>query len=281
MKPRPTLSVIMPALNEEAHLADAIDEATRAVEGRFSDWEILVFDDGSTDRTGAIADEIAAKNPRVRVTHNGSPKNLGGVYKQGVEMARFEYVVMVPGDNENPASSLVDALDAVGKAEIVLPYVDKSNRSRFRSGVSRAYVGLMNTVFGLRVRYYNGTVIHRTENVRSIRIKTDSFAYQSEALIKLLRRGKSFVEVPVVIERASSKESKAFRPKNIYGVAAALVRLMIEVHGPRLNSRPRSGEAGDVPSNVRPRSGEAGDVPSNFRPRSGGAGDVPSARSRT
>ena len=97
----------------------------------------------------------------------------------------------------------------------------------------------MNTLFGLRVRYYNGTVIHRTDNVRGIEIRTDSFAYQSEALIKLLRQGKSFVEVPVVIERASSKESKAFRPKNVYGVAAALVHLMVEVYAPSV-ARPRA-----------------------------------------
>jgi glycosyltransferase involved in cell wall biosynthesis len=222
----------MPALNEEAHVAAAVEEVTRAIGDRFSDFEILLFDDGSTDRTGAIADEIAAKNPRVRVTHNPKPKNLGGVYKQGIAQARFEYVIMVPGDNENPASTLIAPFEAVGCAEIVLPYVEQSNRSAVRNGISRAYVMLMNALFGLSVRYYNGTVIHRTDNVRSVEIKTDSFAYQSEALIKLLRQGKSFVEVPVRIERASSKESKAFRPKNVCGVAAALVKLLIEVHGP-------------------------------------------------
>lgn len=224
-----TLSVIMPALDEEENIADAVAEVTRVVEGRFDDWEILLFDDGSTDRTGAIADELARTNPRVRVTHNATPKNLGGVYKQGVVQARFEYVIMVPGDNENPGNALLPAFDALGQADIVLPYVAQNNRSKFRNVVSKSYVALMNGMFGLKIRYYNGTVIHRTDNVREITINTNSFAYQSEALIKLLRRGKTFVEVPVVIERVSRKESKAFRPKNIYGVFATLARLMIEV----------------------------------------------------
>lgn len=225
-----TLSVVMPALNEEAHIADAVAEVTRTVRGRFDDYEILVFDDGSTDRTGAIADELAACDPHVKVTHNARPKNLGGVYRQGVALARFEYVIMVPGDNENPGSALAPALDAIGKAEIVLPYPARSKRSALRNGVSRGYVLLMNLLFGLRVRYYNGTVIHRTENVRGITIETDSFAYQTEALVKLLRMGKTFIEVPIVIERASSKESKAFRPKNVYGVLASLASLTVKVH---------------------------------------------------
>jgi dolichol-phosphate mannosyltransferase len=225
-----TLSVVMPALNEEAHLAAAVDEVSRVVEGRFSDWEILIFDDGSTDSTGAIADRLAETNPRLRVTHNPSPKNLGGVYKQGVALARFEYLIMVPGDNENPGSTLIAALDAVGRADIVLPYPVASKRSLARNAISRGYVELMNRLFDLSVRYYNGTVIHRTENVRSIEIVTDSFAYQTEALVKLLRKGKTFVEVPFTIERAASKESKAFRLKNIYGVLASLARLTVQVH---------------------------------------------------
>jgi dolichol-phosphate mannosyltransferase len=225
-----TLSVVMPALNEEAHIADAVAEVTRVVAGRFDDYEILVFDDGSTDRTGAIADEIARNDPHVKVTHHAKPKNLGGVYKAGIAQARFEYVIMVPGDNENPGSAISPALDAIGLADIVLPYPERSKRSALRNAVSRGYVHLMNLLFGLSVRYYNGTVVHRTENVRSITIETDSFAYQTEALVKLLRQGKTFVEVPITIERASSKESKAFRPKNLYGVLASTASLALKVH---------------------------------------------------
>lgn len=228
---KPTLSVVIPALNEEAHVADAVREITHAVEGRFADYELLCVDDGSTDRTGAILDDLAARDPRVKVTHNPTPKNLGGVYKQAIAMARFEYLVMMPGDNENPASALFAPFDAIGKADIVLPYPISQKRSLFRAVASRGFTTVMNGLFGLHVRYYNGTVIHRVDNLRGIHIETDSFAYQSEALIKLLRAGKSYVEVGIEIEPRGGRTSKALRPKNLIGVGKAIGGLLVEVYG--------------------------------------------------
>ncbi len=66
----PTLSVIVPALNEEANIADAVREATRALGERFSDYELLLFNDGSTDRTGEIMDALALEDPHIRVFHH-------------------------------------------------------------------------------------------------------------------------------------------------------------------------------------------------------------------
>jgi glycosyltransferase involved in cell wall biosynthesis len=141
---RPTISFVVPALNEEANIADAVREAVASMGDRFSDYELLLFDDGSTDRTGAIMDKLAAADPRhIRVTHNPSPRNLGGVYKQGIALARMDYLLMVPGDNENPGHALQAPFDAIGRADIVLPYpVNSQVRGSARHLVSRTYVGL-------------------------------------------------------------------------------------------------------------------------------------------
>jgi glycosyltransferase involved in cell wall biosynthesis len=227
---KPTVSFIIPALNEEANIADAAREAVAAMGGRFADYELLLFDDGSTDRTGRIMDELAAADPRhVRVTHNPTPRNLGGVYKQGIALARMDYVLMVPGDNENPGHALQAPFDAIGRAEIVLPYpVNSSVRGPARHLVSRVYVGLLNRLFGLRVRYYNGTVIHRTANLKGLSIETSSFAYQAEILIKLLCAGKSFVEVPIRIDPPKEgRRSRAFRWKNMVQVGRTLAGLFV------------------------------------------------------
>ena len=60
---RPTLSVIIPALNEEANIAAATEEVTKTLAGRFEDYELLLFDDGSQDRTAEIMDRLAARIP--------------------------------------------------------------------------------------------------------------------------------------------------------------------------------------------------------------------------
>jgi glycosyltransferase involved in cell wall biosynthesis len=224
---RPTLSIIIPALNEEANIEAAVREAVSALGDRFSDYELLLFDDGSTDRTGHIMDALAARDPHVQVTHNPRPHNLGGVYRQGVELARMEYLLMVPGDNENPAHALQAPLDAIGRAEIVIPYPTNSAvRGLGRHLLSRAYVAVLDALFGLSIRYFNGTVIHRTDNLKGIRIETASFAYQTEILIKLLCAGKSYVEVPIEIEPPKpGRRSRAFRWKNLVQVGRTVGRL--------------------------------------------------------
>ena len=229
---KPTLSVIIPALNEEANIAAAVDETLRAIEGRFADHELLLFNDGSTDRTGAIMDQLAASNPRIRVTHNPQSRNLGGVFKQGGALARHEYLLMVPGDNENPGSALLAPFAAIGQADIVIPYTTNQQVRPFgRRVASRAYVILMNVLFRQRLKYYNGTVIHRTARLRTITIRTNSFSYQSEALIKMLRAGASFVEVGIEIQPCARRQSRAFRWRNIRDVGRAIGQLLREVYG--------------------------------------------------
>jgi glycosyltransferase involved in cell wall biosynthesis len=209
-----------------------VREAVAAMRDRFGDYELLLFDDGSTDRTGKIMDELTAADPRhVRVTHNPTPRNLGGVYTQGIALARMDYVLMVPGDNENPGHALQAPFDAIGRADIVLPYpVNSDVRGAARHLVSRAYVGLLNRLFGLRVRYYNGTVIHRTANLKALPIKTSSFAYQAEILIKLLCAGKSFVEIPIRIDPPKEgRRSRAFRWRNMVQVGRTLGDLFVDL----------------------------------------------------
>jgi glycosyltransferase involved in cell wall biosynthesis len=229
---KPSISFVIPALNEETNISAAVREAVAAMGDRFENYELLLFDDGSTDRTGAIMDELVAADPQhIRVTHNASPRNLGGVYKQGIERARMDYILMVPGDNENPGHALQAPFDAIGQADIVLPYPENSAvRGVARHVVSRLYVGLLNLLFGLRIRYYNGTVIHRTANLKGLPVKTSSFAYQAEILIKLLCAGKSFVEVAVRIDPPKEgRRSRAFRWKNMVQVGRTLGDLFLDV----------------------------------------------------
>ena len=220
-----TITVIVPALDEELHIEAAAAEVTESF-----DWSTSNPIAGADIYLGPSMDQIAARDSHVRVVHNERSRNLGGVYKQGVQMARFEYVLMVPGDNENPATALHAPLAAVGLADIVLPFPeDNAVRSAFRNTLSGAYTKTVNLLFGLELPYYNGTVIHRTDLVRSVDIGTDSFAYQAEALVKLLSAGCSFVPVGITVVPRGGRKSKALRLNNLLGVAATFARVFLEV----------------------------------------------------
>jgi hypothetical protein len=167
----------------------------------------------------------------VRVTHNAQPRNLGGVYKQGVALARFDYVIMVPGDNENPGWSFTPVLEAVGQADIITSYTTNLHtRPLLRRIGSHGYTLLINILFGYHLKYYNGIVLSRTADLRAIDIRTNSFAYQSEILVKLIHAGKSYHEVGIEIQSQPGHASKALSLRNLVAVVKAVAQLFVETH---------------------------------------------------
>lgn len=230
MPKKKSISVIVPALNEQEKLEAAIETVKASTAKHFEELEILIFNDGSTDRTGEIADKLAKADPRIKVTHHDKPKNLGAVYKAGVKKATKEFLIMIPGDNENPPSSIEPVLAEAGNAEIIVPYTTNQHaRPLLRRILSNGFVTLLNTVSGCHLRYYNGTVLHRVDLVKAINIETDSFGYQAELLIKLLKRKHSFKEVPIEISvDQAGRKSRALNVKNFATVGKFLLAVAFD-----------------------------------------------------
>ena len=117
-------------------------------------------------------------------------------------------------------------LQQTGSADIIVSYPTNSHiRPLGRRVLSWAFVWLVNHLTGLRLRYYNGLVIHRTELVRAHLPMTDSFAYQAEILTSMIRAGKSYVEVGAPISQRASGHSKALKLKNFIEVGKSLWRI--------------------------------------------------------
>lgn len=113
---KPSISVIIPALNEEGNIAATVNEVLKAIGQRFPDHELLIFNDGSSDKTGEIADNLVAKNGHLKVIHNSQTMGLGYNYRKGVELAQHDFVILIPGDNEISGRSIEDMFDLVSTA---------------------------------------------------------------------------------------------------------------------------------------------------------------------
>ena len=226
-----TLSVIVPALDEAPNLRATVDEIVRAVEGDLQDYEILIVDDCSTDGTGAIADALAAENPHVRVVHNPEHAGLGRNFRRGLELARMTYVTLVNGKHDLAAEELRKILALRGRADVIVPYaVNSHERSFFRRTVSRTFTGLLNLLFGYRLHYYNDSVLHRRAELLTLVLRTDSYAYTAEALIKALRCGRTYLEVPIACLFPPGIKTNAFRWRNVSGVARFLVSIVYDIY---------------------------------------------------
>lgn len=226
----PSISIVIPALNEEVVVEGVVRDIEKQVTTFFRDYEIMLINDGSTDRTGEIMDRLATELPHIRVLHNPGNIGLGASYQRSVAQARCTYLMMLCGDGGMPASSLPPIFAAVGSADIVAPYVTnlRTIKSPLRYFTSRVYTNLLNLLFGQKIKYYNGLPVHRVDLLRQLRINSTGFAFQGEILTKLLRSGCSMTEVGVA-GAEMTRNSSALRFKGLLNIAKVLVLLVWDV----------------------------------------------------
>lgn len=224
-----SITVMVPAYNEEKNLARAVNKVDRVVKSLFKDYEILIFDDCSTDTTGEIAKELAKNNKRISIIHNKHNMGVGYSYRKGMKISKKKYYTMVSGEGEVYASSLRKILSRVGEADMLISYIyNPEVRSLYRRILSKGFTKLLNLSFGLNIKYYNGCVVHKTTLLKNVKMTTNSFAYQAEILVRLLKKGHSYTEIPYLVEE--TKGSELFRIKNLIEFFLTVANLFIDIN---------------------------------------------------
>ena len=210
-KSNPSFTITVPALNEEAGLVATLDQIRQVMAQGFPDYEILVFDDGSTDNTGRMADEYAKKYPNIRVIHNRSTRGIGYSYKEGIKLATKKYYTLIHGDNEIMAALMKEMFESVEKGNFVITVIRQDSRSDARQKVSKTFTRLVNGMFGLNVSYFNGPSLIPLKLLKEIKILTNGHAFMAETIVRLIKRGYKYHAIAFdAIVRAHGK-TKAFR----------------------------------------------------------------------
>jgi glycosyltransferase involved in cell wall biosynthesis len=239
-----SLSVVVPAYCEAGNIVGTLENIAGALAPLALDHEIIVVDDGSTDRTRAIVEANQPRFPAVRLLVNERNMGFGWTYRRGVRAASRRYIVMVHGDNAWGAETLHDLFGHVGEADIVIGYTKDMLRSRTltRTVLSKSFTALVNLITGRRLQYYNGPQIHRADVLQSLDIVSTGFGFQPEVLVKALRLTHSYIEVPMTLREREIGASKAFRWRNVVDVCATLRRLW-QLRGPVIPESTRKAES--------------------------------------
>jgi len=225
-----TISVIVPAFNEEGNLRVTVEGIEDILNARFNEYEILIFNDCSTDQTGKIANDLAKKNHKIRLIQNPQNMGFGYNYVKGVDLATKNYIMLIPGDNEISEQSIGKICDLIGEADIIIPYtVNTQVRPFSRRVISRVFTQLVNLIAGLNLHYYNGPCIHRSDIIKSVQMATWGYAYMASILAKLIKGGCNYVEIGMYLKPRRHGKSKAFRLKNIMRVMKTLGELFWDI----------------------------------------------------
>jgi len=205
---RPTdfLTAFFPMWNEEAMAATTVEAAhtvcRRLVgEEELVDYEILLIDDGSTDRTGEIIDELAAADPHVHVVHHGHNRGLGAGIKTGFGEARGNVVLYTDADLPADLAEVRKALRLlrIYDADIVSAYRhDRTGEGSKRVVYSFAYNWLVRLAFGLRVRDVNFAFkLCRREVLERVRLESEGSFIDAELLIRAQKAGFEIIQFGV------------------------------------------------------------------------------------
>ncbi|MDD4601673.1 MAG: glycosyltransferase family 2 protein, partial [Negativicutes bacterium] len=148
------VSVIMPALNEEGNITRAVENALDAFRRLECAGDVIIVNDGSTDRTAQIVEKMSERNPEIRMISHEKTKGIGASFWDGVSVAGGELVVLLPGDGETDAFEILRYLPLLEHVDMVIPFFyNKEVRNWKRRMISKIYKGIINLSFGLLINY--------------------------------------------------------------------------------------------------------------------------------
>ena len=205
-KPRPTVTILLPAYNEEAIIEDSLTilcDHMSALNAKY-DWDILIVNDGSKDSTARLADEFARSRSNISVHHNKVNKNLGGALRRGFEIAKGEYIVVLDIDlsfGPEHVETMVDtAIDQGADIVIASPYMKGGKTTKIpfhRLLLSKTLNKLMRWTSGIDIHSFTGMArAYRKEFLDTLNLKTSTYSINPEIIQKAhILRGR-IIEVP-------------------------------------------------------------------------------------
>ncbi|MFC1649218.1 glycosyltransferase family 2 protein [Patescibacteria group bacterium] len=196
------LSVFFPAYNEEKETKNTIEKARKKLEKTASKWEIIIVNDGSSDRTLEISEKLAKSDDRIRVVNHKQNRGYGAAFKSGFYAAKYDWIAFTDIDGQfdfGEIDNFIQKQQETG-ADVVIGYYKKRQVSKGKILTSKMWEYLVYAVFGLHVRDIDcGFKLVSKRVVDAVpKLESERGAFiSSEFLIKAKREGFEIVEIPV------------------------------------------------------------------------------------
>jgi glycosyltransferase involved in cell wall biosynthesis len=203
------LSLVIPAFNESAVIAQAVSEAEAALAGRFAAFEVLVVDDGSADDTAAVVGRCLPAARHTRLLRHDANRGYGAALRTGFEAARYPLVAFTDADCQFDLTELPLLAALADEYPIVAGYrLDRKDTAK-RRFFSWGYNRLARTLLGTRVRDVDCALkVFRREVLARLLPESRGFFVNTEMMTRARQLGFPVVEVPVTHRPRASGESK-------------------------------------------------------------------------
>jgi glycosyltransferase involved in cell wall biosynthesis len=196
--PAPYLSVFLPAYNEEENVREAIGNVSGACRRLGFPYEVIVVNDGSTDRTGDAVRETIPGVPNLRLVEHYPNRGYGGALRAGFEAAQGALIAFVPADNQFDFGEIDRLLAQIGRADIVCGWRSNRQDNAVRRLFAFGWNALVRMLFGPLCRDVDcGFKLVRREVIERVPLRSNGAMIDTELLAGARARGFRISEVPV------------------------------------------------------------------------------------
>ena len=225
MQNNQSLSIVLPLYNEEKNIKNLVNEIIVNIKDYTDNFEIILVNDGSIDKTLDIIKDIASQYPELSIINHLKNKGYGAAVRTGINNAKKEWLLIMDADGQFKINDLRASWVKKSSYDFILGYRKKRDDNPYRSLLGKtgnliANLFLKTTIF---VKDINcGFKLFRTKQLKSILLESKGGIISFEILYKLLKNNKSlFIQLPI-------QHYKRIHGKSTGGKFKTIIKIILE-----------------------------------------------------
>ena len=232
-----SVTVFFPVYRDEATVERVTQKALDVCRSITDDFEVIIVDDGSPDRAGEIADDLAARHPEVRVIHHGSNRGYGAAVRSGLAASTKDWICFTDGDDEYDLWDLARLWRLRHHYELIITFRYVRRYSGFRILISWIYNWVLRRLFFTRFRDIStGLRLVRREVVEELDLEATSPFIGAEIAIKTMFMGHPVGEVGIQTFPRDFGRGASTTPRNILATIVDMLHCRRRIFSPTYGS---------------------------------------------
>lgn len=207
----PGLSVFLPSHNEEGNVERIVGAYLAELPRVTDNYEVIVVNDGSRDKTGEIADRLASQDPHVKVVHHPVNRGYGGAVTSGIRASTHPYVLLSDGDGQFDPADIERMTPFVPQYDVIAGRRVSRADPLMRRINGQAWTALVRVLFGITITDIDcGFKLFKREFLDSIELRAKGAMISTELMARVAGRGAKVKEVDVQhLPRLAGEQSGA------------------------------------------------------------------------
>jgi glycosyltransferase involved in cell wall biosynthesis len=192
------LSLVLPAHNEEDNISVVVHEAVRTLPRYFDEFEVIVVNDGSSDRTEAVTRGIAELDERVRIVNHPENRGYGAALRSGFSASTGDWVMVMDSDRQFDIGDLVYLAPFAHEHDLIAGYRIQRNDPFHRTFFGKTFRLAMRILFGIQLYDIDCAFkLMRGDMLRSLNLESDGAMISTELMARWARIGGTWTQVGV------------------------------------------------------------------------------------